>query len=152
MLNSDPAHDSQSQPAARHIGASTVFTGAHPIKPVEHTLALIGGTSSCHMAVAREARFVPGVWGPYYSAMVPGRWLAEGGQSATGALVTSNIFGAARSTNTIADPSDVHGYYQDASIATLQRRGVMFFIFNTALVQQANQILAAGAASLPRIC
>jgi len=65
----------------------------------------------------------------------------------TGALVTSNIFGAARSTNTIADPSDVHGYYQDASIATLQRRGVMFFICNTALVQQANQILAAGAAS-----
>jgi len=32
--------------------------------------ALIGGTSSCHMAVARDPKFVPGVWGPYYSAMV----------------------------------------------------------------------------------
>jgi len=50
-------------------------------------LALIGGTSSCHMAVSREARFIEGVWGPYYQAMVPGYWLTEGGQSATGALI-----------------------------------------------------------------
>ena len=50
-------------------------------------LALICGTSSCHMAVSAEPRFVPGVWGPYYSAMVPGLWLNEGGQSATGALL-----------------------------------------------------------------
>jgi len=50
-------------------------------------LALIGGTSSCHMAVSPGPSFVPGVWGPYYSAMVPGLWLNEGGQSATGALV-----------------------------------------------------------------
>ena len=28
-----------------------------------------------------------GVWGPYYSAMVPGYWLSEGGQSATGKLI-----------------------------------------------------------------
>ncbi len=39
------------------------------------------------MAVSREARFVPGVWGPYFSAMVPGLWLTEGGQSATGSLI-----------------------------------------------------------------
>jgi len=52
-----------------------------------HRLALVGGTSSCHMAVGAEARFVPGVWGPYYSAMVPGLWLNEGGQSATGSLI-----------------------------------------------------------------
>jgi FGGY-family pentulose kinase len=54
---------------------------------LEARLSLIGGTSSCHMALARAARFVPGVWGPYWSAMVPGFWLAEGGQSATGALI-----------------------------------------------------------------
>jgi len=50
-------------------------------------LALIGGTSTCHMAVSADPSFVPGVWGPYFSAMVPGMWLNEGGQSATGALV-----------------------------------------------------------------
>ncbi|MDG1702303.1 MAG: FGGY-family carbohydrate kinase [Opitutae bacterium] len=50
-------------------------------------LALIGGTSSCHMAVSEEARFIEGIWGPYDSAMVPGLWLNEGGQSATGSLV-----------------------------------------------------------------
>jgi len=55
-------------------------------------LALIGGTSSCHMAVSPEAVFVPGVWGPYFSAMVPGLWLTEGGQSATGALIDHVIF------------------------------------------------------------
>lgn len=54
---------------------------------LDRRLALIGGTSSCHMAVSVEPSFVPGVWGPYYSAMVPGLWLNEGGQSATGALV-----------------------------------------------------------------
>lgn len=56
-------------------------------KNIEQTLALIGGTSSCHMAVATEPRFVEGVWGPYFGAMIPGMWLAEGGQSATGALL-----------------------------------------------------------------
>ncbi len=59
-------------------------------------LALIGGTSSCHMAVSAEPRFVPGVWGPYWSAMVPGMWLTEGGQSATGALLDFTIRSHAR--------------------------------------------------------
>jgi FGGY-family pentulose kinase len=54
---------------------------------LQTALALIGGTSSCHMAVSVEPRFIPGIWGPYWSAMVPGMWLTEGGQSATGALI-----------------------------------------------------------------
>ncbi len=54
---------------------------------LEKVLALIGGTSSCHMAVSEQPRFIPGVWGPYFSAMIPGLWLNEGGQSATGALI-----------------------------------------------------------------
>lgn len=55
-------------------------------------LALIGGTSSCHMAVSVEEKFVPGVWGPYFGAMLPGFFLSEGGQSATGALIDHVIF------------------------------------------------------------
>ena len=59
---------------------------------LETRLALIGGTSSCHMAVSREALFVDGIWGPYFSAMVPNLWLTEGGQSATGALIDHVVF------------------------------------------------------------
>jgi len=77
------------------IGAA-LDGAAATVEALESRLALIGGTSSCHMAVAREPRFVPGVWGPYFSAMVPGMWLAEGGQSATGALVDHVIFSHAR--------------------------------------------------------
>ena len=50
-------------------------------------LAYIMGTSACIMATTVDPRFVPGVWGPYYSGMVPGFWLNEGGQSAAGAAV-----------------------------------------------------------------
>uniref|UniRef100_A0A9L0TP71 FGGY carbohydrate kinase domain-containing protein n=1 Tax=Equus caballus TaxID=9796 RepID=A0A9L0TP71_HORSE len=57
-------------------------------QPVTSRLAVICGTSSCHMGISRDPIFVPGVWGPYFSAMVPGFWLNEGGQSVTGKLVT----------------------------------------------------------------
>src|ERR1700730_1228578 len=50
-------------------------------------LAYIMGTSACIMATTSEPRFVPGVWGPYFSGMVPGFWLNEGGQSAAGAAI-----------------------------------------------------------------
>ncbi|MFS7918183.1 putative ribulokinase [Helianthus anomalus] len=50
-------------------------------------MVLVCGTSTCHMAVSRSKLFIPGVWGPFWSAMVPEFWLTEGGQSATGALL-----------------------------------------------------------------
>ena len=56
-------------------------------QPFDHAIALIGGTSSCHMAVSPAPRFIDGVWGPYFGAMIPGMWLNEGGQSATGSLI-----------------------------------------------------------------
>jgi FGGY-family pentulose kinase len=62
----------------------------------DRRLALICGTSTCHMAVSPEPRFIPGIWGPYFSAMVPGMWLNEGGQSATGSLIDHVIFSHAR--------------------------------------------------------
>ncbi len=68
------------------IGAS--LAGETPSdRDLRQRVALVGGTSSCHMAVVADPAFVPGVWGPYFSAMIPGLWLSEGGQSATGALI-----------------------------------------------------------------
>src|SRR6185437_10551560 len=58
--------------------------GASPTaETLEERVALIGGTSTCHMAASRAPKFIHGVWGPYWSAMVPGLWLMVGGPSAT---------------------------------------------------------------------
>src|SRR6266849_3316990 len=70
-------------------GVGTIGGRGKSGEPVEvcRRLAYIMGTSACIMATTSEPRFVPGVWGPYYSGMVPGFWLNEGGQSAAGAAI-----------------------------------------------------------------
>ncbi len=50
-------------------------------------VAIIGGTSSCIIAFAREPRFGRSLWGPYYESVFPEHWLVEAGQSATGGLL-----------------------------------------------------------------
>lgn len=50
-------------------------------------LAAVAGTSTCHIAMSEKPCFVKGVWGPYKEVFGPGFWLAEGGQSCTGALL-----------------------------------------------------------------
>ncbi len=71
-----------------HAGALGVL-GAYAAdrSGIDRHLALIAGTSSCVMALSAEERRTPGVWGPYYDAVLPDCWLNEGGQSATGALL-----------------------------------------------------------------
>ncbi|WP_322046334.1 FGGY-family carbohydrate kinase [Paraburkholderia sp. J67] len=64
-------------------GIGTVGADGAP----EACLAYVFGTSSCTMTTTREPVFVPGVWGPYFSAMVPQTWLNEGGQSVAGAAI-----------------------------------------------------------------
>lgn len=54
---------------------------------VTRRLAYVFGTSACSMASTVAPTFVQGVWGPYFSAMIPGLWLNEGGQSAAGAAI-----------------------------------------------------------------
>lgn len=78
----------------------------------DRRLALIGGTSSCHMAVASDLRQIEGVWGPYFSSMVPGLWLNEGGQSATGALVDHIVFnhGAREAAKAAAESKNLSIY------------------------------------------
>ena len=50
-------------------------------------IAYIFGTSACMMASTAAPLPVPGVWGPYWSAMLPEMWLLEGGQTAAGAAI-----------------------------------------------------------------
>lgn len=50
-------------------------------------LAAVAGTSTCHLAMSPDPVFVDGVWGPYRDTILPGFWMAEGGQSATGELL-----------------------------------------------------------------
>ena len=69
----------------------------------EGGLAIISGTSCCHLVVSRRKIMVPGVWGPYWDAMLPGWWLNEGGQSAAGSLIDwtlrqSDVWPAMRAT------------------------------------------------------
>jgi len=69
-----------------HAGGIGVLGGLSEAEFNSH-LAVIAGTSTCHMAVSPDARLIHGVWGPYFGAMLPGFWLNEAGQSATGALL-----------------------------------------------------------------
>ena len=50
-------------------------------------LAAVAGTSTCHIAITEKPCFVQGVWGPYKEIFGSDFWLAEGGQSCTGALL-----------------------------------------------------------------
>jgi D-ribulokinase len=58
---------------------------------LETALALISGTSDCHMAVSRAPKYIPGIWGPYFGAMVPDMWLTEAGQTTAGSALDAVI-------------------------------------------------------------
>lgn len=72
------AHSGALAALGSHAGAQDTAT--------KH-LALIAGTSNCVMALTGEAAPVPGLWGPYWDALLPGMAVQEGGQSASGALL-----------------------------------------------------------------
>jgi FGGY-family pentulose kinase len=69
-----------------HAGALGVL-GHLGAPQVERHMALIAGTSSCVMAFSEGPRMTPGVWGPYLGVALPGLWMNEGGQSASGGLL-----------------------------------------------------------------
>ena len=68
-----------------HAGA--LGTSGLADRGLENRLALIAGTSNCHIALTRDRVEVPGVWGPYAGAVLDGWYALEGGQSATGAAL-----------------------------------------------------------------
>lgn len=77
------------------VGSGLIDAHAGGIGTVGHdpeaSMAYVFGTSACTMATSAKAHKVPGIWGPYYSAMVPGMWLSEGGQSAAGEAIAHVI-------------------------------------------------------------
>jgi ribulose kinase len=73
--------------AAAAAAAAAGSGGGVSAEEMEGRMALIAGTSCCHMLSSKEPCFVPGVWGPYFSAMLPGMFLNEGGQSTAGKVM-----------------------------------------------------------------
>ncbi len=67
------------------IDAYAGMVGVNTLRPGR--LALITGSSTCHLAVSEEALFDSMAWGPYPDAVVPGLWILEGGQVSTGSIV-----------------------------------------------------------------
>jgi D-ribulokinase len=96
-----------------------IENGALGIPDIGRRLAYIFGTSACSMATTEQPTFVDGVWGPYFSAMVPGLWLNEGGQSAAGAaidhLVTMHPAAAEIETRAKVEGLSLVGYLERAA-------------------------------------
>ncbi|MFL5337917.1 MAG: FGGY-family carbohydrate kinase, partial [Geminicoccaceae bacterium] len=89
-----------------HAGALGMLGAAAAEGPaaLDRQIAVIAGTSTCLMAWSPEARPVPGVWGPYFDAVLPGLWLEEAGQSASGALLDHIVALHAASTTLGGNP------------------------------------------------
>ncbi|KAF8239558.1 Pentulose kinase [Tricholoma matsutake] len=60
---------------------------ASSLQEAKHRLAVVAGTSTCHIVQSPKGVFVNGVWGPYKNAVFSGWWMNEGGQSSTGSLI-----------------------------------------------------------------
>ncbi|KNE71617.1 FGGY-family pentulose kinase [Allomyces macrogynus ATCC 38327] len=67
--------------------AGAIATLAVPDTNPNNNLALISGTSSCHIAMSDKPIAIPGVWGPYEGVLLPDMFAMEGGQSAAGKLI-----------------------------------------------------------------
>lgn len=67
------------------IDAHLGMLGLGAIKPNE--MALIMGSSNCHLVVSQHAAFAAGIWGPFEEAILPQTWLLEGGQSSSGSII-----------------------------------------------------------------
>ena len=70
-----------------HAGALGTIGASGHAAPISKRMAIIAGTSACHLATAPAGTSVHGVWGPYYEALLPNEWLLEAGISASGAFL-----------------------------------------------------------------
>lgn len=110
--------------------------GADHKEHVSHRLAVVAGTSTCHLAMSDDELFVPGVWGPYRDVLFPGAYLAEGGQSATGELIRH-----------VVESHPAH----PAAKAGAEKAGVHIYSFlNEYLRKEAKQAQVAHVAQLAK--
>jgi FGGY-family pentulose kinase len=74
-------------------------------------LALILGSSTCHMAQSKVPVFA-NIWGPYPDCLVEGMFTLEGGQTATGSIIQWVVehFGGEAAANAKARGQDVYAY------------------------------------------
>ncbi|KAJ1703534.1 hypothetical protein LUZ63_003313 [Rhynchospora breviuscula] len=97
---------------------------------ITNRMVLVCGTSTCHMAVSKSKLLVPGVWGPFWSAMVPEYWLTEGGQSATGALldyiVESHLAGPLVANRAASQSISVYEYMNKLLASMVQDQNAPF--------------------------
>ncbi|XP_048230492.1 uncharacterized protein LOC107262535 isoform X3 [Ricinus communis] len=90
----------------------------HDNKTICHRMALVCGTSTCHMAVSQSKLFIYGVWEPFWS---------EGGQSATGALldyIMENHVASPRLANCAASQIVKGARGTGPNVSNTKRRGV----------------------------
>jgi len=114
------------------LGIPISSENAHS-KPLEmedlcRRLALISGTSSCHMIVHKNPIFCPGIWGPYYSAMIPNMWLTEGGETACGSLLDHIIMS--------------HIGFHQLKMKSLEESKTVYEILNGKLMEMATTYLS----------
>jgi FGGY-family pentulose kinase len=74
-------------------------------------LALILGSSTCHMAQSKVPVFA-NIWGPYPDALVEGMFTLEGGQTATGSILQWLVehFGSEAASSAKKRGQDVYAY------------------------------------------
>jgi FGGY-family pentulose kinase len=102
----------------------TGFTSTPKSAALEKVMALIFGPSSSHLAVSRSPHFAQGIRGPFKNAMIPGFWLNEGGQDATGSLIDFIIQATGR---------------YDIITAEARGRGVTVFDYLNSVVDDTKQ-------------
>ncbi|HQK92997.1 MAG TPA: FGGY-family carbohydrate kinase [Armatimonadota bacterium] len=70
------------------VGGIDAYMGMIGLNVVEPgRMALVMGSSTCHMCLCAHGVFGSNVWGPFPDALTLGAWVLEGGQTATGSIV-----------------------------------------------------------------
>ena len=69
-------------------GGADAFVGVIGLNAVDNgKMALITGSSHLHVALIDREMHSKGMWGTYPDAIVPGKFMIEGGQTSTGSIV-----------------------------------------------------------------